>query len=208
MDVTIIGTGNMARGLGTRVVAGGHRLTLVGRERREAEQLASELGGGATAAAAGDPLGGDVVVLAVYYDALAEVLARYGEQLDGKVVVDILNPVDTKTFEPITPAAGSTAQEIASARPKARVVKAFNTTFASTLVAGEVDGRQLDVLVASDDEDAKRTVAQLAGDGGLRAIDAGPLRRARELEALGFLHMAIQGSLGTEFSSAVMVVAR
>ena len=104
--------------------------------------------------------------------------------------------------------AGSTAQEIAAAWPKARVVKAFNTTFASTLVAGEVDGRQLDVLIASDDEDAKRTVAQLAGDGGLRAIDAGPLRRARELEARGFLHMAIQDSLGTEFSTAVMVVAR
>lgn len=208
MDVTIIGTGNMARGLGTRVVAGGHRLTLVGREREQAEQLASELGGGATAAAAGDPLAGDVVVLAVYYGVLADVLARYGEQLDGKVVVDILNPVDVETFEPITPAAGSAAQEIAAARPKARVVKAFNTTFASTLVAGEVDGRQLDVLIASDDEDAKRTVAQLAEDGGLRAIDAGPLRRARELEALGFLHMAIQGSLGTEFSTAVMVVAR
>lgn len=208
MDVTIVGTGNMARGLGTRVVAGGHRLTLVGREREQAEQLASELGGGATAAAAGDPLAGDVVVLAVYYGALADVLARYGEQLDGKVVVDILNPVDVETFEPIAPAAGSAAQEIAAARPQARVVKAFNTTFASTLVAGEVDGRQLDVLIASDDEDAKRTVAQLAGDGGLRAIDAGPLRRARELEALGFLHMAIQGSLGTEFSTAVMVVAR
>ena len=208
MDVTIIGTGNMARGLGTRVVAGGHRLTLVGREQEAAEQLASELGGGATAAPPGEPLAGDVVVLAVYYGALEDVLGRYGEQLDGKVVVDILNPVDVETFEPITPPSGSTAQEIAAARPQGRVVKAFNTTFASTLVAGEVDGRQLDVLIASDDEDAKRTVAQLAEDGGLRAIDAGPLRRARELEALGFLHMAIQGSLGTEFSTAVMVVAR
>ena len=207
MDVTIIGTGNMARGIGTRVVAGGHGLTVVGRERAETEQLAAELGGGATAAAPGEALSGAVVVLAVHYGALEDILERHGEQLEGKIVVDIVNPVEFETFEPITPEAGSTAQEIAAARPNARVVKAFNTTFASTLVAGAGDGRQLDVLIASDDDDAKRTVAQVAEDGGLRAIDAGPLRRARELEALGYLHTAIQGSLGTGFSSAVMVVA-
>jgi hypothetical protein len=108
----------MARGLDTRVVAGAHRLTLVGRGRNQAEQLASQFGGGAAAAAAGDPL--------------ADMLARYGEQLDGKVVVDIPNPVDAEAFEPITPAAGSAAQEIAAARPKARVVKAFNTTSLGT----------------------------------------------------------------------------
>ena len=207
MEVTIIGTGNLARGIGTRVVAGGHGLTLLGREKADAVRLAAELGGDAKAGTVGDALWGDVVVLAVYYGALGDVLERCGGQLDERVVVDILNPIDVERFEPIAPAAGSTAQEIAAARPNARVVQAFNTTFAATLVAGEVDGRPLDVFIASDDAEAKRAVAQLAEDGGLRPVDAGPLRRARELEALGYLHMAVQESLGSEFASAVKIVS-
>jgi 8-hydroxy-5-deazaflavin:NADPH oxidoreductase len=63
------------------------------------------------------------------------------------------------------------------------------------------------VFIASDDDDAKRTVSQLASDGGLNPIDAGPLARAHELEALGYLHMALQQPLGTNFASAVKVVA-
>jgi 8-hydroxy-5-deazaflavin:NADPH oxidoreductase len=86
------------------------------------------------------------------------------------------------------------------------VLKAFNTTFAGTLLEGRVAGQSLDVLIASDDEDAKATVSRLVTDGGLRAVDAGPLRRARELEALGYLHMAVQQSLGTGFASTVKLL--
>jgi predicted dinucleotide-binding enzyme len=63
------------------------------------------------------------------------------------------------------------------------------------------------VFLASDDEDAKVIVGQLVTDGGMRPVDAGPLRRARELEALGYLHMAVQQLLGTSFASAVKVVS-
>ncbi|MGH3114784.1 MAG: NADPH-dependent F420 reductase, partial [Gaiellaceae bacterium] len=122
--------------------------------------------------------------------------------------VDITNPLDLEAFEPIVPEAGSGAQEVADAAPNAKVVKAFNTTFAGTLAGGgKVAGQPLDVFIASDDEDAKRTVAQLVEDAGLRAVDAGPLRRARELEALGYLHMGVQEPLGTGFSSALKVVS-
>ena len=209
MEITIIGTGNMARGIGTRAVAGGHDVTLLGTEQAHAEDLAGELGGASVkAGTVGDPIAGDVVVLAVWYPVSREVVERYGDQLDGKVVVDITNPLDTDAFEPIVPDAGSGAQEVAAAAPNAKVVKAFNTTFAGTLAGGgNVAGQPLDVFIASDDENAKRTVAQLVEDGGLRAVDAGPLRRARELEALGYLHMGVQEPLGTGFSSAVKVVS-
>jgi predicted dinucleotide-binding enzyme len=208
MEITIIGTGNMARGIGSRAVAGGHDVTLLGTERAKAEELAGELDGSVQAGAVGDPIAGDVVVLAVWYPVSREVVERYGDQLDGKVVVDITNPLDPEVFEPIVPDAGSGAQEVAAAAPNAKVVKAFNTTFARTLAGGgKVAGQPLDVFIASDDEDAKRTVAQLVEDGGLRAVDAGPLRRARELEALGYLHMGVQEPLGTGFSSAVKVVS-
>ena len=208
MEVTIIGTGNMARGIGSRAVAGGHDVTLLGTEQAKAEELAGELGGSVKAGTVGDPIAGDVVVLAVWYPVSREVVERYGDQLDGKIVVDITNPLDTDAFEPIVPEAGSGAQEVAGVAPNAKVVKAFNTTFAGTLAGGgKVAGQPLDVFLASDDEDAKRTVAQLVEDGGLRAVDAGPLRRARELEAIGYLHMGVQEPLGTGFASALKVVS-
>ena len=132
MEITIIGTGNMARGIATRALAGGHAVTLLGTERAKAEALAGELPGDARAGEVGDRLVGEVVVLAVWYQAVPDVLARYGDQLDGKVVVDITNPVDPDTYAPLSVEAGSVAQEIAGAVPGAKVVKAFNTTFAGT----------------------------------------------------------------------------
>jgi len=207
MDITIIGTGNMARGIATRALAGGHAVTLLGTEAAKAEAAAAALSGDARTGTVGDPLAGDVVVLAVWYQALDDVLARYSDQLSGKVVIDITNPVDPQTFEPLTLEAGSAAEEVAQKAPGAKVVKAFNTTFAGTLVEGSVAGQPLDVFVAADDQDAKNTVRQLAESGGLRAVDAGPLAHARQLEGLGYLHMAIQDRLGTGYGSTVKVLA-
>ncbi len=207
MDVTIIGAGNMARGIATRALAGGSTVTLLDRDPAKASTLAGELGGTTRAGAYGDRLAGDAVVLAVPYPALGDVLGGYGGELAGRIVIDITNPLDFGTSEPIHPAAGSAAQEIAAAQPPARVVKAFNTTFAGTLVSGVVAGQPLDVFLAGDDEQAKAAVAALVEAGGLRAIDAGPLRRARELEALGYLHIALQQQLQTGFASAVRVLA-
>ena len=207
MDITVIGTGNMARGIATRLLAGGHGVTLLGTTQGKAQALAGELPGEARTGTVGDPLAGDVIVLAVWYPVVADVLGRYGSQLDGKIVVDITNPLDVDAFEPITPEAGSGAQETAATAPGARVVKAFNTTFAGTLLEGQVSGQPLDVFIASDDDEAKAIVSRLASDGGLRPVDAGPLRRARELEALGYLHMAVQQNLGSGFGSTIKVLA-
>jgi predicted dinucleotide-binding enzyme len=206
MDITIIGTGNMARGIATRALAGGHTVTLLGTAAEKAERLAGELSGDVRAGTVGDPLAGDVVVLAVWYQAVDDVLGRYGDQLAGKVLVDITNPVDPQTYQPLTLEAGSAAQEIAQKASSAKVVKAFNTTFAATLVAGGVAGQPLDVFVASDDEDAKDAVRALADGAGLRVVDVGPLAAARQVEGLGYLHMAIQGSLGTGYDTAIKVL--
>jgi 8-hydroxy-5-deazaflavin:NADPH oxidoreductase len=208
MHITIIGTGNMARGIATRALAGGHSVTLLGTSAEHAQTLAGELSGDAGSGTVGDPLQGEVVVFAVPYSAVAELLGAYGDQLAGKIVVDITNPLDFSTFTPLDLDAGSAAQEIAAGAPEARVVKAFNTTFAGTLAGGgRVGGQPLDVFLASDDAGAKRTVATLVEDGGMRAVDAGPLARAHELEALGYLHMALQEPLGTGFGSAVKLLS-
>ena len=207
MDITIIGTGNMARGIASRALAGGQSVTLIGHGPGKAETLAGELSGDVGAGTVGDALAGDVVVLAIPYGAIDDVIGQYGDQLSGKTVVDITNPVDWTSFTPLSVEAGSAAAEIAQKAPGAKVVKAFNTTFAGTLASGTVAGQPLDVFIASDDEDAKATVRDLVESGALRAVDAGPLARAHELEALGYLHMAVQGGLDTGFASALKVVA-
>ncbi|MGH3031283.1 MAG: NADPH-dependent F420 reductase [Gaiellaceae bacterium] len=205
MKATIIGAGNMGRGIGTRLVAGGNEVQVIDRDPAEAEALAAELGDAATAAAPGDAVNGEVVVLALYYPGVKDAVEQYREQLAGKVVVEISNPIDFSTFDALaTPPDTSAAEEIAGLLPEGTpVVKAFNTTFAGTLVQGDVTGQQLDVLIAGDDGEAKGKVAALAEAGGLRPIDVGPLRRARQLEHLGFLHISLQEPLRSGFGSAV-----
>lgn len=209
MNVTIIGTGNMARGIGRRLTAGGHTVTVLGKETAAAEAVVSDIGadGEARAGRSGDAIDDEVVVLAMYYPDAQAAVEQYGDGLSGKVVVDITNPVNEAFDGLVTPPDGSAAQELASSAAGARVVKAFNTTFAGTLTEGRVAGQPLDVFIAGDDEDAKATVAKLAEDGGLNPIDAGPLKQARQLEAMGLLHMTLQNSLGTGFSSALKILA-
>ena len=214
MQVTVIGAGNMGRGIGHRLVAGGHSVTIVDRDPEEAGQLAEELRGaaqgGATVEAAGPgtELRGEVVVLAVYYPGSLELARELSDRLAGKVVVGISNPVN-QSFDGLATEPGTSAAEelAASAAAAARVVKAFNTTFSGTLVEGQVAGQPLDVLIAGDDEEAKETVAQLVRDGGLRAIDVGPLERARQLEGLGFLGITLQQPLGLNFRSAWKLIS-
>jgi 8-hydroxy-5-deazaflavin:NADPH oxidoreductase len=203
--VTIIGCGNMGRAVGTRAVAGGNEVELIDRNPEDANALAQELGVSASALDAKSPFGGEVVVLALYYPSTLEAIEQYRDQLAGKVVVDICNPVDVQTWDRlVTPPDSSGAEEAAKRVPQGTpVVKAFNTTFARTLVEGEVAGQQLDVLIAGDDDGAKRKVAELVEGGGLRPIDIGPLLRARELERLGLLHVVMQGPMGWGFGSAV-----
>ena len=204
-SISILGSGNMARGIATRALAGGNGVQVLDREPDKSAALANELSGQVTSGRIGDPLSGEIVVLAVPYPAAAPLVTQYGDQLDGKIIIDITNPVDFATFDGlVTPTDSSAAEEIAKAAPAGvSVVKAFNTTFAGTLVTGQVAGQPLDVLIAGDNEDAKAAVAQLVEAGGLRPVDAGPLRRARQLEHAGFLHMALQQPLGTGFASAL-----
>jgi predicted dinucleotide-binding enzyme len=104
----------------------------------------------------------------------------------------------------VTPEGSSSAEETAKRVPDGTaVVKAFNTTFAQTLVAGEAAGESLQVLIAGDDAGAKAKVAGLVEAGGMRPIDVGPLARARMLEQTGLFHIAIQEKIGAGFASAL-----
>lgn len=202
----------MGRGIGTRLVAGGHDVELMDADPEQAQTAAQQLSdsgqGSATAVDGEASIGGQVVVLAVYYPAVSGVVDHYRDQLAGKIVIDITNPVNFDSMDSLaTPPDSSSAEETAALVPDGTaVVKAFNTTFGNTLVTGSVAGQPLDVLIAGDDDHAKQTVADLVTAGGLRPIDVGPLRRARQLEHLGFLHISLQDRLGTAFRSAVKFI--
>jgi predicted dinucleotide-binding enzyme len=213
MNITIFGAGNMGRGIGTRAVAGGHSVTFVDANPEVAAKTAEDVkasakkGAKVSSASLGDAELGDVVVLAVWYGTNIEIAKQLGTKLAGKVVVDIANPLNATYDGLATAPDSSSAEDLAKAIASgAKVVKAFNTTYAGTLVAGEVAGQKLDVFIAGDDADAKSKVAQIVTDGGMRPIDAGPLQRARQIEGMQLLHIVTQGTLGTNWGSALKIV--
>lgn len=177
-NFTIIGTGNMGSAIGGVLAAGGSDVTHVTREK---------LG---TA-----PLTGDVVILAVPYSAVDDIIAAYGDQLAGRIVVDITNPLDFATFDSlVVPAGSSAAVELQAKLPGSKVLKAFNTNFAATLASTLIGGLPTTVLIAGDDADAKSALVAAIEAGGVSALDAGALSRAHELEALGFLQLTLAAS--------------
>ncbi len=193
-QVTIIGSGHMARAIAVRMLQARHSVQILGRDGTKTRDLVGDLGAGVTGGGEGAVIEGGIVFLAVPYEEAVNAVIVYGEALDGKVVVDISNPVDLATFDAMrTPAGTSAAEQVAlHVSDGAFVVKAFNTCFAATLEAGSVAGQALDVFIAGDSQEAKRKVSAVVAASGLRPIDVGPLRRARELEALMLLIMGLQ----------------
>lgn len=172
--ISIIGTGNMGQAIAAVAGRGSHTVQLLGHDDASTD------------------ITGEIVVLAVPYTAISTVIADRGASLDGKIVVDITNPVDFATFDALSvPDDSSATAEVAAALPNSRVLKAFNTNFAATLTSGTAGDRPTTVLIAGDDADAKSTLAGIITTGGLQAIDAGGLKRAHELEALGFLQLTL-----------------
>lgn len=205
MNITIIGTGNMTKGIGTRLLAGGHTLDIHARNEENGNKLAAELGTGASVNLLGSDCA-DIVILALPYTEIADTIRLYNGFV-GKTLVDITNPIDFDTFQLIPAAGTSGAETIAALAPAAHVVKAFNTAFAGTLVAGNIADRPLDIFIVGDDAEAKAQIAQLVTDGGMRALDFGGLSGARHLEGFQYLHMGAQESLGTGWMSGVAIVS-
>lgn len=188
--ITVIGTGNVGSAVASLAAKSGATVQVLARDIDKASELAGQVGG--SAGSVGDAVTGDIVVLAVPYGALKELAGSYGSALDGRVVVDVSNPVDMNTFDGlVVPADSSAAAELQAALPGAKVVKAFNTNFAGTVATGQVGDVPATVLVAGDDEGARQAVVDFVKAGGVEAAAVGSLKRARELEAFGFLQISL-----------------
>ncbi len=189
MNISIIGTGNMGSSLGALFAQAGHAVIFGSRQPEGAGQVsiveALEQG--------------EVVVLALPYPAAVELAEQSATQnvLQGKVVLDISNPLAPDFMSLTVGHTTSAGEEIAKRLPGARVVKAFNTIFADVLkarVAGEAV--PVTVFVAGDDAAARATAQSLAQEIGFTTVDAGPLSNARYLESVTELTIQLAYGLG------------
>jgi NADPH-dependent F420 reductase len=199
MKVAIIGAGNVGKALATSITRAGHEVTITAKHPEHAQQAAQDLGvstAGSNAAAAADA---DVVILAVpFVGAGEQVAAEIREQVAGKAVVDVTNPIKPD-FSGLATEGGSAAEEFQKLLPEAHVVKAFNTIFA----ANQADPvREIDGFVAADDDKAKQRVISLVESVGFTPLDVGPLTAARLLEGMAFLNIGLNAQNGWSWTSA------
>jgi predicted dinucleotide-binding enzyme len=186
--ISIIGTGGMAAAIGGRTAKAGYTVEIINRDPAKARALAEKLGAGATTGTYGAAPVSDIVILAVPYGSAAAVVTDFGEALDGKIIIDITNPVAPDMSGLVTPHGSSGAQEIAKGVPAgAHVVKAFNTIFGHVLAKGE----RLDAFLAADDAEAKTRASTFIESLGLRPLDVGGLQMAQTLEALGLMMIGL-----------------
>jgi 8-hydroxy-5-deazaflavin:NADPH oxidoreductase len=207
--ISIIGSGGMAAAIGGLAAKAGHTVEMMSRDGAKARALAEQIGAGATTGTFGAAPAGDIVILAVPYAAVLDVVKQYGEKLAGKLLVDITNPINSDFTDFVTPKDSFGAQEIAKAAPaNADIVKAFNTQFSHILAAGPVEGHPLDVFLAGDDAQAKARVSAFIESLGLRPMDTGQLPMARTLEHLALLSLGLvaHSVKNTNFSLGVSLL--
>ena len=184
------GTGDQGRGLARRFAMAGHRVIIGSRQAERAAAAAADLGselgieGAANKQAARQA---DIVIVAVPWEGHGDLLAALAGDLEGKVVIDCVNPLgfDQRGAYPLPVAEGSAAQQAAAVLPGSRVVGAFHHVSAVLLLDPAVPSVDLDVLVLGDDRQATDLVQALAARiPGARGVYAGRLRNCGQVEAL------------------------
>ena len=191
MKVAIIGAGNVGTALATSIGRAGHEVIITSRDPKDAQQAAEASGGRVARSNAEAAAQADVVIPAVGIGEWENIADEIARPAAGKPVVDVTNRISFGETGPEIDTTSSNAEVISELLPDSQVVKAFNTLFATHQEDPTADGLQLDGYVAGDDPSAKAKVLELVRAMGLRPIDVGPLVRARQLEALAFLNMAL-----------------
>jgi NADPH-dependent F420 reductase len=193
------GTGPEGLGLAKRFAGAGHPVVIGSRSPERAQEAALALSGelvGASITGAENldaARKADLVVLTLPVAAVRATLPGLGDAVDGKIVVSAIAPIEFQdgTMVALRPEAGSVAQEVAGLLPGARVVSAFQTIDAHQLqdLSVVLDS---DVVVCSDDQEARRAVVSLAGElPGVRALSGGRLRSSRYVEEITALLITV-----------------
>lgn len=175
MKISIIGDGHVGSALAKGLIASGHTVETTGNDKDAVARLAQSA---------------EVIILAAPYSAYEDIAKAIGSAADGKPVADASNALNSEMQLGVGPDT-SAAEELQKKLPGAKVVKAFNTVFSANMDSGKVNGEAISAFLAGDDAAAKSTLSRLASDIGFDAVDAGPLRNARLLEAVGILNIQL-----------------
>ena len=204
--IAIIGTGNVGSAVGAAAAKAGYHVVFAGQDAGKTASVAQGAGGTAATTTREAVVSADIVVLAVPYSAVEDVAREIAPVTGGKIVIDPTNPLKADYSGLATDPGTSGAETIAALLPDAKVVKAFNTLFATNTADPGVHGTQLDSLFATDDEGAKDAVCGLSGSIGFRPVHVGPLAAARELEAMAWLNIRMQMLTGGNWNTAFVMV--
>lgn len=194
MTTAIIGVGTMGSRIARRLTEGGEALVLAARDRSAAETLATELGPLARAASVDDAIAGaDAVILALWLDALREVVPEEASRMENKVVIDPSNPVgfdqSGKPFRTLPDGVSSGSVVAALLPASAHYVKAFGTFGAADFVSGaEREPRRAVLFYATDDDIAAPAVERLIRVAGYEPVKAGGVADALRIEFFGDLN--------------------
>ena len=206
MNITIIGAGNVGKALTGSAIRVGHSVTVSSNSGDSARALAQTTGAKAAESKRAAVESAEVVILAVPYTAVPEILNEIGPALDGKVLIDATNPLKAD-YSGLATEGTSGAEEIQAQAPGARVVKAFNTALAAQQTDPKVaGGLRADGYVAGDDEEAKATVLGLVEAIGFNPVDAGGLAMARYLEGMAWLNISMQMKNGWSWQASWKLV--
>ncbi|KYG98029.1 NADPH-dependent F420 reductase [Bradyrhizobium sp. DOA1] len=196
MKIGILNAGNVGGRLARAWATAGHDLLIAkDGDSRKLAPLLEELGGHVRLGTIREAAEfGDVVLFSVYWPRVDAIVNEVGDRLDGKIVIETMNPLgvtsDFVHFHDLEfMAQNSTAEYLRERLPNARIAKAFNLLAAPVLEAAawELAQIQPQVYYASDDKDAGQVVRGLIADSGFRPVNAGPLKMARQLEQVGVL---------------------
>lgn len=207
MKYAILGSGNVGTSITRAVTAAGHDTVVADVDESALAALSDEVPAATTTTDTGHAVAeADVVVLAVPFDVVEDVVAAHAAALADTVVIDATNPLAADLSGLATDSGPAGAQRVQAAAPDARVVKAFNTVFAGNQAAARVDDVQLDGFVAGDDAHAKQVATDLLEHVGYRVIDVGGLSAARYLEGMAYLNIALNARDGLPWQSGWKLV--
>jgi len=185
LNFGILGTGRMAVRLADLAARGGHCVFMGSRDPDRAREIAGKLGERVTGGSYGEAAACDIVMPALFIrDGAFESLAPFTGAVEGKIVVDILNPFNDAYDDFVLPWDTSAAEELQKIWPGARIVSAFKWPFWEAFENHEFDGGPMDVVYTGDDDAAKRVVLELFRASPWRLLDGGGLAQARFTERM------------------------
>lgn len=194
MSTAIIGIGNIGTAVARHLTDGGEPVVLADRDQETAGELAAQLGRLASAASIDDAIAqADAIVFAVWLDEMRKLIRTYFGLLDGKVVIDPANPIESDGkggFRRTLPEGVSAGSVVAGlVPPGAHYVKAFGTIAAGSLASAANRSPERVVLFYATDDDVAAAVAErLIKAAGFEPIKVGGVDQTLRIEAFGDLH--------------------